>query len=118
MGVVYANREEEQKQNSVINGAASDGLSFRFCHIDNEGNRSQSCLMEWRMGDKDSIYLVFRSLIRIAALSSPSASPIKNFQQREKVLASFGSPKRTRRFDFDLSALEILEEGDETEIVS
>ena len=118
MGVVHANRKDEQKQNSVIYGAASDGLSFRFCRIDNEGNWSQSRLMEWEMGDKGRIYSVFRSLIRIAALSSPSTSPIKNPQQREKVLASFGSPERTRRFDYDLSALEILEEDDETEIIS
>lgn len=118
MGVVHAYRKDEQKQNSVIYGAASDGLSFRFCRIDNEGNWSQSRLMEWEMGDKGRIYSVFRSLIRIAALSSPSTSPIKNLQQREKVLASFGSPERTRKFDYDLSALEILEEDDETEIVS
>ena len=118
MGVVHAYRKDEQKQNSVIYGAASDGLSFRFCRIDNEGNWSQSRLMEWEMGDKSRIYSVFRSLIRIAALSSPSTSPIKNLQQREKVLASFGSPERTRKFGYDLSALEILEEDDETEIVS
>ena len=118
MGVVHANRKDERKENSVIYGAASDGLSFRFCRIDNEGNWSQSRLMEWEMEDKSKIYSVFRSLIRIAALSSPSTSPIKIPQQREKVLASFGGPERTRRFDYDLSALEILEEDDETEILS
>ena len=117
MGVVHAYRKDEQKQNSVIYGAASDGLSFRFCRIDNEGNWSQSRLLEWKMGDKGRIYSVFRSLIRIAALLSPSTSPIKNPQQRETVLASFGSPQRTRKFDFDLSAFEILEEDDETEII-
>ena len=118
MGIAHACRKDEQEQNSVIYGAASDGLSFRFCRIDNEGNWSQSRLMEWEMGDKDKIYSVFRSLIRIAALSSPSTSPIKNLQQRQKVLASFGSIERSRKFDFDLSALEMLEEDDETEIIS
>lgn len=118
MGVVHAYRKDEQKQNSVIYGAASDGLSFRFCRIDNEGNWCQSRLMEWAMGDQGRIYSVFRSLIRIAALSSPSTFPIKNLQQREKVLASWGSPERTRKFDYDLSALEMLEEDDETEIIS
>lgn len=118
MGVVHAYRKDERKENSVIYGAASDGLSFRFCRIDNEGNWSQSRLMEWEEGDKGRIYSVFRSLIRIAALSSPSTSPIKNPQQREKVLVSFGSPERTRKFDYDLSALEVLEEDDETEIIS
>lgn len=118
MGVVHAYRKDEQKQNSVIYGVASDGLSFRFCRIDNESNWSQSRLMEWETWDKGRIYSVFRSLIRIAALSSPSTSPIKNLQRREKVLASFGSPERTRKFDYELSALELLEEDDETEIVS
>ena len=70
------------------------------------------------MGDKGRIYSVFRTLIRIAALSSPSTSPTKDPQQREKVLASFGSPERTRRFNYDLNTLEILEEDDETEIIS
>ena len=118
MGIAHACRKDEQKQNSVVYGAASDGLSFRFCRIDNEGNWSQSRLMEWEMGDKGRIYSVFRSLVRIAALSSPSTSPIKNLQQRQKVLASFGSIERSRKFDFDLSALEILEEDDETEIIN
>ncbi|KAK3177974.1 hypothetical protein OEA41_000106 [Lepraria neglecta] len=118
MGVVHAYRKDKQKQNSVVYGAASDGLSFRFCRIDNEGNWSQSRLLEWKMGDKGRIYSVFRSLVRIAALSSPSTSPIKNPQQREKVLASFGSPERTRKFDYGLSAMEILEEDDDTEIIN
>ncbi|KAL9069331.1 MAG: hypothetical protein Q9161_005611 [Pseudevernia consocians] len=119
MGIVHACRKDEQKQNSVVYGAASDGLSFRFCRIDNEGNWSQSRLMEWEMGDKGRIYSVFRSLARIAALSSPSTSPISPIKNlRQKVLASFGSIERSRKFDFDLSALEILEEDDETEIIN
>lgn len=120
MGIAHARRKEddERKQNAVIYGAASDGLSFRFCRIDNEGNWSQSRLMEWEMGDKGMIYSVFRSLIRLAALSSPSTSPVKNLEQRQKVLASFSSKERSRKFDFGLSALEILEEDDETEIIS
>lgn len=118
MGVVHACRKDEQNNNSVVYGAASDGMSFRFCRIDNEGNWSKSRLMEWEMGDMGKIYSVFRSLIRIAALSSPSTSPIKNPQQRERVLASFGSPERTRKFDFNLHSLEVLEEDDDTEIVS
>ena len=118
MGIAHACRKDEQKQNSVVYGAASDGLTFRFCRIDNEGNWSQSRLMEWEMGDKGRIYSVFRSLIRIAALSSPSTPPINNLQQRQKVLASFCSIERSRKFDFDLGALEILEEDDEIEIVN
>lgn len=70
------------------------------------------------MGDKGRVYSVFRSLIRIAALSSPSTSAVKNRQKRETTLASIGSPERARKFDYDLSALNILEEDDDTEIVS
>lgn len=118
MGAVHAKRKDEQKENSIIYGAASDGLSFRFCRIDNESNWSKSRLLEWdEMDDKSRIYSVFRSLIRIAALSSPS-SPIKNFEQRGNIFASFGGPERSRKFDYDLSALKIVEEDDETEIVS
>jgi len=98
MRVVHAYRKDEQKEDSVIYGAASDDLSFRFCRIDNESNWSQSRLMECEMEDKSRIFSVFRSLIRIAALSSPSIFPIKNLQQGEKVLASFGSSERTRKF--------------------
>lgn len=105
MGIAHAYKKDEQEQNSVIYGVASDGFSFRFCRIDNEGNWSQSRLLEWKMGDKDRIYSVFRSLIKIAALSSPSTSPIENVQRR-------------RKFDSDLMALKILGEDSETEIIS
>lgn len=117
MGLVHAYRKDERKQNSVVYGAASDGLTFRFCRIDNNSNWSQSRLMEWDMGDKGKIYSVFRSLIRIAALSSPSTSPIKNPRQRETVLASFGCPQRNRKFDYALNSLELKEVDDETEMV-
>lgn len=117
MGVVHAYRKDEQRQNSVIYGVASDGLSFRFCRIDNESNWSQSRLMEWNMGDSGRIFLLFRSLIRIVALSSPSTSPIKNRQQR-KVFASFGRREPTNRFDHDLSASKFLKEDDGIEILS
>ncbi len=53
--------------------------------------------MECEMRDKSRLFSEFRSLIRIAALSSPYTFPIKNLQQREKVLASFGSSERTRK---------------------
>ena len=108
--------EKPSKKKTVIYGAASDGLCFRFCRIDNESNWTQTRILEWEY-DSGMIYSIFRSLIRIAAFSSPSTSPMKNIQQREKVLASFHSPKRARRFDYDLSALEILEEDDDTEII-
>ena len=70
------------------------------------------------MQDKGNIYAMFRALIQIELLSAASASAVKNPQEREKVLASFGGVKRTRKFDDDLRALEILEEDDDMEIVS
>ena len=33
MGVIRRCRKEQQKQNSIVNGAASDGVDFRFCRI-------------------------------------------------------------------------------------
>ncbi len=83
MGLVHSYRKDERKQNAVVYGAASDGLIFRFLRIDNDGNWSQSRLWEWGMGDKGKIYSLFRSLIRIAALSCPTTSPIKNPRKRE-----------------------------------
>ena len=59
MGIAHACRKDEQKQNSVIYGAASEGLSFRFCRIDNEGGWSQSRLIEWEMGDKGRIHMPY-----------------------------------------------------------
>ena len=74
--------------------------------------------MEWEMDDKSKIYSVFRSLVRIVALSSPSTSSVKNPHHKGKVLVSFGSPARARKFDYDLSMLKVVEEDDDTEIVS
>jgi hypothetical protein len=118
MGLVHATRKDQGKQNCVIYGAASDGCSFRFCRIDNEGNWSRSRLLEWATEDTPLVYSIFRSLIRIAALSCPSTSPIKNVQQRaRRVLASFGGPEWTRKFHFDLNNLRLLEEDEDTEII-
>lgn len=117
MGIVHACRKEEGKQNCNVYGASSDGKTFRFCRIDNNGNWNQSRLLEWAMGDQSKIYSAFRSLIKVAALSSPSTSPIKNPGQRESVLVSFGSPKSNRKFAYALSSLELMEEDSETEII-
>ena len=99
MGVIHSVRKEEKKKSAVVYGVASDGLSYRFCRIDNEGAWSVSRLMEWELHDEDKIYSIFRSLIRIAALLSPTTSSIKNPQKRETVLASFGCPATARNFD-------------------
>ncbi|KAI4266076.1 MAG: hypothetical protein L6R38_008972 [Xanthoria sp. 2 TBL-2021] len=117
MGVVHTSRKEEKRANSVVFGVASDGLSFRFLRIDNESNISQSRLLEWHL-DSAQIYSIFRQLIRLAALQSPSSSPIKDPGKREKVVASFGSPERVRHFDYDLNTLNLIEEDEETEVVS
>jgi hypothetical protein len=113
MGLIHTQRKEESKQNCVVYGASSDGLDFRFCRIDNDGVFVKSKLLEWKAGDRDKIYSIIRSLVRAAALSSPSTTPIKDPMQRELVLASFGSPQHSKKFDYGLSGLQILEEDEE-----
>lgn len=78
MGVVHASKKDQMKDNYVVYGAASDGLSFRFYRISNESLWSTNRLSEWRRGDEGTMYSIFGSLIRIAALSSPSTSLVKN----------------------------------------
>lgn len=117
MGAVHDIRKEEGKTNSTVFGAASDGNLFRFCRVDNDGRWSQSFLLEWEQGQESQIYSMFRTLIRIAALSSPSTSPIKDPEKRERVLAEFGTPTRSTSYDFGLKDLEIYEEGSDIEIV-
>jgi hypothetical protein len=117
MGIVHASRKAQSKENCIVYGAASDGSNFRFCQIDNDGVFNRSALLEWDW-NKNEIYSIIRSLLRAAALSSPSTTPIKDPLHRKIVLASFGSPERTRRFDYDFGELRTydeseIEEGDE-----
>jgi hypothetical protein len=112
MGIVHSTRKEEQKENSVVYGIVSDGRVFRFCRIDNGGIFTKSFLMEWEERP-DQILSIIRSIIRAAGLSSPSTTPIKDPQQRRIVLASFGSPAHSQRFDHALKGLEVFYEGDE-----
>jgi hypothetical protein len=112
MGLVHTERKES-KQNCVVYGVSSDGSDFRFCRIDNDGVFVKSRLLEWNAGDKDKIYSIIRSLIRAAALLSPSTTPIKDPTQRDVVLASFGSLQRSQKFDYGLSGLQISEEAEE-----
>lgn len=110
MGIVYATRKEEGKINKVVFGLASDGSSFRFCRIDNDGNFARSRLLEWEHEPyRNRIYSIFRSIIRTAALSSPSTTPIKNPTRRKVVLAAFGSPGLTNRFDLRLRRLRVYD---------
>jgi hypothetical protein len=46
----------------VIYDAASDGCSFRFCRIDNEGDWSRSRLLEWAHRRHSSCVLNFFDL--------------------------------------------------------
>lgn len=117
MGIVYATRKEESKENFVVYGAASDGGIFRFCRIDNNGFFAHSRLLEWEE-DADQIYSIMRSLLRAAALSSPSTTPIKDPMQRKTAPESSSSPQRSQNSDYGLSKLKVyyeedLEVGDE-----
>lgn len=117
MGIVHTTRKEESKENYVVYGAASDGGVFRFCRIDNDGFFTHSRLLEWEE-DADQIYSIIRSLLRAAALSSPSTTLIKDPMQRKIILESFSSPQHSQNSDYGLSNLKVyyeddLEEGDE-----
>jgi hypothetical protein len=117
MGIVHATRKEELKENCIVYGAVSDGRTFRFCRIDNDGVFVQSKVLEWDSGDKDQIYSIMRSLLRAAALSSPSTTPIKDPMRRKMVLASFGSleQSQSQKFDFGLGKLKVYYEDEMTE---
>jgi hypothetical protein len=117
MGIVHASRKDISKENCVVYGIASDGWTFRFCRIDNDGVFVSSDLLQWTR-HKDRIYSIIRSLLQAAALSSPSTTPIKDPMRRKVVLASFGSPERTRRFDYGYGYGRFrIYEGDELENV-
>ena len=118
MGIVHTARKEKSKQNCIVYGITSDGRSFRFCRIDNDGVFTRSPLLEWEC-DQDKIYTIIRSLLRAAALSSPSTTPIKDPTRRRIVLASFGSPQRAERFDYGVGPLNVhdLDDFDDAEVV-
>ncbi len=118
MGIVHTARKEKFKQNCVVYGVVSDGRTFRFCRIDNNGAFAQSNLLDWERHN-DQIYSIVRSLLRAAALSSPSTTPIKDPMRRKIVLASCGSPERTRRFDYGFGQLHVYyeDEVEDAEIV-
>ena len=115
MGIVHRTRQNEEKRNSVVYGAASDGNSFRFLRIDNESKWTQSQFYQWDWHGSDMIYTIIHKLIRIAALSSPSTSPIKSSKAKGKVLADFESP-RSQHYDFAFEELSILEMDPETQL--
>lgn len=112
MGIIHTTRKEESKENCVVYGASSDGIAFRFCRIGNDGVFVQSDLLEWPR-HKGQIYAIMRSLIRAAALSSPSTTPIKDPMQRKLILESFRSPERAEKFDYSLGSLEVFYEDEE-----
>jgi hypothetical protein len=111
MGIVYTTRKEESKENCVVYGASSDGMVFRFCRIDNDGSFITSRALDWEY-EKDRIYSVMRSLLRAAALSSPSTTPIKDPMHRKMVLTSFGSPQNSQKFDYGVGKLEVYYEDE------
>ena len=118
MGIAHASRKDEQKQSSsMIYGAAFDGLSFRVCRIDNEGNWSRSHLIEWKkMNDTDGIYSIFKFLIRIARPSTPSVFYETSFRTRQGERAYWDNMERGwgcgggGKFTLCFSGLELEEE--------
>jgi hypothetical protein len=90
MGIVHTTRKQEMRENCKVYGFTSDGKSFRFCEIDNNSNFRTSSQLEWR-SRREQIFYIIRHLIRAAALSSPSTSPIMDPEKRKIVLSAFGS---------------------------
>ncbi|KFY33635.1 hypothetical protein V494_07453 [Pseudogymnoascus sp. VKM F-4513 (FW-928)] len=105
LGIVHRARKEQKKENSVVFGIISDGNVFRFSRITNDGKYGQSGLLEWnRVEERGKIYTTIRSIIRTAALSSPSTTPIKDPARRKLVLAAFGNATKSdaTRLDFGI----------------
>ncbi|KFY86563.1 hypothetical protein V500_07563 [Pseudogymnoascus sp. VKM F-4518 (FW-2643)] len=92
LGIVHRARKEQKKENSIVYGIISDGNKFRFCRVTSDGKYGESSLLEWRrVGERGKIYSMIRSIIRTAALSSPSTTPIRDPTRRKLVLSAFGS---------------------------
>jgi len=99
MGIVHAARKEDRKQNAIVYGIASNGTEFQFCRLDHDGVFSRMKSLEW-LFEADRIFSIMRAVIRAAALSSPSTTPIRNPLRREIVLKRYGSPRYSRQFDY------------------
>jgi hypothetical protein len=100
MGIVHSARKESGKENCVVWGFASDGFDYIFCRIDNESFFSQTKVIAFDEEDRDLVYGLLCSIVKAAALSSPTTSPEKNPEIRNKVLATLGSPERRHKFDY------------------
>ncbi|OBT88388.1 hypothetical protein VE02_02298 [Pseudogymnoascus sp. 03VT05] len=116
LGIVSAARREQRKRNAVVYGIASDGIVFRFCRVDNDGKFSQSAPLDWRMkGHKDRIFSTTRMIVKTAALSSLSTTPIKDPALRQMVLTTFGKPKP--EIDFGIGLFEVGEEEEDDYVI-
>ncbi|RFU33640.1 hypothetical protein B7463_g2653, partial [Scytalidium lignicola] len=107
MGIVFHARKEEDKTNCTVHGVASDGELFTFCRIDNHGQYSDSEPLRWRES-KNKNFAIMRLLLRKAALSSPSGSPIKDPHKRRIVVESFGNPAASVYFDQGREELDVF----------
>ncbi|OBT89332.1 hypothetical protein VE02_01440 [Pseudogymnoascus sp. 03VT05] len=116
MGIVHTTRKNGPGKNCVVYGMSSDGNSFRFCRINNDGMFSNTRLLEWEIeADRGRIYSILRSIIREAAMLSPSTVPIKDPIQRKLALAAFGRPNPPSMLKSAIGSLKIydLEEVEE-----
>ncbi|OBT70506.1 hypothetical protein VE03_00187 [Pseudogymnoascus sp. 23342-1-I1] len=108
LGIVSAARRKQNKANATLYGIASDGVVFRFCRVDNDGVFNRSVSLDWWKGDhKDRIFSMIRTIVREAALSSPSTTPIQDPAKRQLVLAEFGRP--STKVDFGRGGIEVFE---------
>lgn len=102
MGVIHTTRKADRKYNAVVYGVALDAEYFIFCRINNDGIFMRSRMFEWGWQAQE-IYSIFRSLLRAAALSSPSTTLIKDPLRRRIVLEydKFHDERRSEKFEDD-----------------
>ncbi|KAH8819887.1 hypothetical protein F5884DRAFT_762087 [Xylogone sp. PMI_703] len=93
MGIVFhaARKRDDNKTNHTVHGVVSNGEEYLFYRIDNQGRFSGSLRQCLRL-HKNKIFATMRLLLREAALSPPSTSPMKNPHKRRIVVESFGNP--------------------------
>lgn len=116
LGIVSETRREQGKANAVVYGIVTDGDSFRFCRVNNDGEFSRSRFLDWPMkGHKELIFSTIRMIAREAALSSPSTTPVKDPARRQLVLTAFGRPGV--EIDHGIELFEIGEDDDDNYII-
>jgi hypothetical protein len=103
MGMIHWERKERGREICVVWGFASDGYEYIFCRVDRQGLFSRTNVLSFDEQGHSLIFGLLCGIFNAAALSSPTTSPIKDPETRQKLLANFGSPERGKKFDYGVS---------------